>query len=275
MISDLIPDIASNAARSAHPDARAAHHNALSSAQLAATTSVDTAPSAHLERPDAHDKSNKYGEAYHRDPGVDVQAAERQFARFKHEVNHDRPAARASQDSSRLGRSPSKIPVHDVEKAASSTEDDDGDDDRDLFDLESEMRGSKQMEEEAGIKDKHIGVLWDGLTISGSGGVKTYVKVFPDAFVTFFNGKSSLHHGTWQCVMLMPTSLSNRKEHPRSKRPGPADRHPEELPGRRQTRRDVSGPWSAGERLYHCPQSPWQPALRLHQDRRPSSLWPL
>jgi ATP-binding cassette, subfamily G (WHITE), member 2, SNQ2 len=31
------------------------------------------------------------------------------------------------------------------------------------------------------------GLIWDNLTVKGIGGVKNFVKVFPDAFVSFFN----------------------------------------------------------------------------------------
>jgi ATP-binding cassette subfamily G (WHITE) protein 2 (SNQ2) len=45
------------------------------------------------------------------------------------------------------------------------------------FDLEATLRGGRDEEEAAGIKSKRIGVMWDGLTVSGIGGVKNYVKV--------------------------------------------------------------------------------------------------
>ena len=32
-----------------------------------------------------------------------------------------------------------------------------------------------------------VGVVWDNLTVRGIGGVKNFVKVFPDAFISFFN----------------------------------------------------------------------------------------
>ncbi|KAK7623750.1 ABC-2 type transporter-domain-containing protein [Phyllosticta citricarpa] len=55
------------------------------------------------------------------------------------------------------------------------------------FDLEAALRGHKSAAEESGIKGKRIGVIWDNLTVKGIGGVKTYVKTFPQAFVSFFN----------------------------------------------------------------------------------------
>ena len=50
------------------------------------------------------------------------------------------------------------------------------------FDLEKTLRGNRDEEEAAGIKSKRIGVAWDGLTVSGIGGVKNYVKVSSQHF---------------------------------------------------------------------------------------------
>jgi hypothetical protein len=96
----------------------------------------------------------------------------------------------------------------DVEKAPESETSDE-----ELFDLETTLRGNKGLEEEAGIKSKRIGVVWENLTVSGIGGVKNYVKVrrhcqhsrmkfpslthsktFPMAFVSFFNVYETAMH---------------------------------------------------------------------------------
>ncbi|KAF1943987.1 ABC transporter CDR4 [Clathrospora elynae] len=114
--------------------------------------------------------------------GVNVQRAEADF----HELSKE--LSRASNVSRRLSRVQSKQSrkdhaITDVEKgglAGSDTSDE-------PFDLERVLRGGKDEEEAAGIKSKRIGVMWDGLTVSGIGGVKNYVKTFPDAFVSFFN----------------------------------------------------------------------------------------
>jgi ATP-binding cassette subfamily G (WHITE) protein 2 (SNQ2) len=55
------------------------------------------------------------------------------------------------------------------------------------FDLESTLRGNKAAGDEAGIKPKYIGVIWRGLTVTGAGDVRNFVKTFPDAFISFFN----------------------------------------------------------------------------------------
>ncbi|KAG6024571.1 hypothetical protein E4U41_001739, partial [Claviceps citrina] len=55
------------------------------------------------------------------------------------------------------------------------------------FDLEAALRGNLAAGEAVGIKAKHIGACWDGLTVKGAGGSANYVQTFPDAFVNFFN----------------------------------------------------------------------------------------
>ena len=52
--------------------------------------------------------------------------------------------------------------------------------DEESFDLEAMLRGAKSEDEEAGVKSKQIGVLWDGLTVSGFGGTKvcTYCALY-------------------------------------------------------------------------------------------------
>lgn len=78
----------------------------------------------------------------------------------------------------------------DVEKKATAPEESDGE----QWDLEQTLRGSKEEEYAAGIKSKRIGVLWDGLTVSGVGGVRNFVKTFPEAFTSFFNVPGTLMH---------------------------------------------------------------------------------
>ena len=100
--------------------------------------------------------------------GVNVERAEAEFAELNKELS------RVSQRSRRLSRTRSGQTGNvgeDVEKAPESETSDE------LFDLETTLRGNKGLEEEAGIKSKRIGVVWEDLTVSGIGGVKNYVKV--------------------------------------------------------------------------------------------------
>lgn len=96
--------------------------------------------------------------------GVDIQRAEADFAELSKELS------RASNLSRRLSRVQSKQSrkgdaVADVEKAA--VEGSESSDEQ--FDLEATLRGGKDEEEAAGIKSKRIGVVWEGLTVSGVG----------------------------------------------------------------------------------------------------------
>ncbi|KAL4789969.1 ABC-2 type transporter-domain-containing protein [Aspergillus venezuelensis] len=123
--------------------------------------------------------SNPQGVVSH-DTGVDVERAEHEFAELNRELSSiSYQAQRLSKHASRV----SKTEVHskDVEKSASSTES------VESWDLETALRGNQAAELEAGIKSKHIGVIWDKLTVRGIGGCKSFIKTFPDAIVDFLN----------------------------------------------------------------------------------------
>ena len=112
--------------------------------------------------------------------GVDVEQAEKDFADLSKTLSqHSR---RMSRSYSRASRPVNVKPVNDVEKGVGSEESSQED-----WSLEDTLRGAKEADLEAGIKQKHIGVIWENLTVRGIGGVKNYVKVFPQAFVDFFN----------------------------------------------------------------------------------------
>jgi ATP-binding cassette, subfamily G (WHITE), member 2, SNQ2 len=110
--------------------------------------------------------------------GVNVKRAEADFAELNRELSR---TSNLSRKISRVQSRKNDV-LPDVEKAPASDDSSD-----EPFDLESALRGNRDEEEAAGIKSKRIGVVWEGLTVSGIGGVKNYVKTFPDAFVSFFN----------------------------------------------------------------------------------------
>lgn len=120
-----------------------------------------------------------------RDVGtVNVAHAEQEFAELQREISN---LSRRSQQQARSLRRPSlkdrkDVLVRDVEKAISTG----SEDDEPPFDLEDTLRGNKRLEDEAGIKAKQIGVVWDNLTVQGLGGAKIFVPTFPDAFTGFF-----------------------------------------------------------------------------------------
>jgi ATP-binding cassette, subfamily G (WHITE), member 2, SNQ2 len=127
--------------------------------------------------------------------GVNVERAEHEFAELSKELSRhsqrsrvlEKVQSRKSAKSEKIpcaneGKDPEKGIAADAdESSASATEDEEP------FDLEKTLRGNRDQEEREGIKSKRIGVLWDGLTVGGVGGVKNYVETFPMAFVSFFN----------------------------------------------------------------------------------------
>ena len=109
--------------------------------------------------------------------GVDVEQAERDFANLSKELSreHQRMSRTTSRASNVKG-------ANDLEKAISIQTS------RANWNPEAVLRGNREAELDAGIRQKHIGVLWENLTVRGLGGVKIFVKVFPDAFVDIFYG---------------------------------------------------------------------------------------
>ncbi|KAI5866282.1 ABC-2 type transporter-domain-containing protein [Durotheca rogersii] len=110
--------------------------------------------------------------------GVSVERAEADFAELQRELS----------GLSRASRTRSRKETTDVEKGIDATLDaPSSEDSGEVFDLENTLRGGLDAERKAGIKPKHIGVYWDGLTVKGMGGTTNFVKTFPDAFVDFFD----------------------------------------------------------------------------------------
>ncbi|KAI1338456.1 ABC-2 type transporter [Xylariaceae sp. FL0016] len=106
--------------------------------------------------------------------GVSIERAEADFTELRREISG---LSRASRVNSRKSA--------DVEKGGNAVEPADSSSSDELFDLEETLRGGLAAEQQAGIRPKHIGVYWDGLTVKGMGGMTNFVKTFPDAFVDF------------------------------------------------------------------------------------------
>lgn len=166
--------------------------------ELPAATTTTTTP--HAARTsistiaDPEDPEKQREDVRHANPGgfvrtnsgINVKAAEAEFAELQRELSGISHASR------RLSRTHSKgkATEADVEKTGSSTSASDDE----QFDLEGTLRGNQAAERDSGIRSKHIGVVWDGLTVSGTGGVTNFVKTFPDAFVSFFNVVETAMH---------------------------------------------------------------------------------
>ncbi|KAH6617791.1 ABC-2 type transporter-domain-containing protein [Chaetomium sp. MPI-SDFR-AT-0129] len=109
--------------------------------------------------------------------GISVEQAEADFADLQRELSH---LSRASQR--RNAKNDEKGEKGGAEAGSAASEET-----FEQFDLEAVLRGDLDAEREAGIRPKHIGVYWDGLTVKGIGGQTNYVKTFPDAFIDFFD----------------------------------------------------------------------------------------
>ncbi|KAI9741562.1 MAG: hypothetical protein M1818_004368 [Claussenomyces sp. TS43310] len=114
--------------------------------------------------------------------GVSVHEAEAEFRELQRELSN------FSEKNRRLSRSVSRRSGADadVEKTTGSESTEEYAN-GEQFDLEATLRGGQKEEQEAGIRSKQIGVIWDGLTVTGTGGVTNFVQTFPDSFVSFFN----------------------------------------------------------------------------------------
>lgn len=124
---------------------------------------------------------------------VSVSRAEAAFAQLSRQLSG------ISEKSKKISRNPSHRSVlsrgsgsneKDIEKEQTSSTDSDVD----SWDLEQTLRGTKNEDIAAGIKSKRVGLIWEGLTVRGVGGVKNIVRTFPDAFVSFFNVVETVMH---------------------------------------------------------------------------------
>ncbi|KAK3950972.1 ABC-2 type transporter-domain-containing protein [Pseudoneurospora amorphoporcata] len=113
--------------------------------------------------------------------GVSVEQAEHDFRELRRELS------RASRTQSHTSKShhgdPEKGQMHTETSSESAPE---------QYDLEAALRGDLEAEREAGIRPKHIGVYWDGLTVKGIASSTNFVKTFPNAFIDFFDVVSPL-----------------------------------------------------------------------------------
>jgi len=106
---------------------------------------------------------------------VDIQYAERQFADLKRRYSN---LSRVASTGSRAVKS-----LHDRTQEQEIGEDESDDE----FDLEDVLRDRHRREKEHDIKPKHLGVVFENVTVRGYGGAKYFIRTFPDAFVSFFN----------------------------------------------------------------------------------------
>ncbi|KAK3945683.1 putative brefeldin a resistance protein [Diplogelasinospora grovesii] len=109
-------------------------------------------------------------------PGISVEQAEADFAHLQRELSR---ASRTQSHTHKGDVENGKLVDTETPSSEQSVEE--------QFDLEAALRGGLDAEREAGIRPKHIGVYWDGLTVKGMSGSTNFVKTFPDAFIDFFD----------------------------------------------------------------------------------------
>ncbi|OAL69363.1 hypothetical protein A7D00_6482 [Trichophyton violaceum] len=114
--------------------------------------------------------------------GVDVQKAEEEFAVLSKELS--RISEKSKRPFIQEQNSLNEKGSYDVESGSES---------KSAFDLEAALHGSRDAEAAAGIRPKRIGVIWDGLTVRGMGGVKYTIPTFPDAVIGFFNLPATIY----------------------------------------------------------------------------------
>lgn len=150
-------------------------------------SSSKTATTVNLEelREEAR-RSNPNGQST-AESHVSVEQAMSEFAHLQHELSGRSRVSRARSRAESQARQPV-----DAEKSAAvvCNENDGNDDER--FDLEGYLRGNLAAEREAGIRPKHVGVYWDGLSVRGMGGMSNYVLTLPDAIINFVDVVSPL-----------------------------------------------------------------------------------
>ena len=117
---------------------------------------------------------------------VSVTRAEADFAELSRQLSglseKSKTLERKASRGSTLSRG-SRLKEKDIEKENTSVTESE----EETWDLEQTLRGTKNEDIASGIKSKRIGVIWEGLTVRGIGGVRNIVKTFPEAFVSFFN----------------------------------------------------------------------------------------
>ncbi|KAI0026135.1 ABC-2 type transporter [Xylariomycetidae sp. FL0641] len=144
------------------------------STRPSSSTSTPTTTDASEEQRENVRQSNPNG--FSRvNTGISVEQAQADFSELQREYSGLSRASRVNSRKSGDAEKGGKDAAQEVESEDSA----------DLFDLEAALRGGLDAEREAGIRPKHIGVYWDGLTVRGMGGMTNFVQTFPDAFVNF------------------------------------------------------------------------------------------
>lgn len=141
------------------------------------STDTDTTRDPEEEREEAR-RNNPLGLTRTRS-GISVEQARDDFQQLRKQLSNVSKHSRASRKEAEK-----EANKNDSIEAAMTTS---SSDTEDQFDLEGALRTGLDAEQRAGIRPKHIGVVWEDFTVKGMGGMENYVKTFPNAFVDFFD----------------------------------------------------------------------------------------
>lgn len=158
-----------------------AHHSPLLEPNERTTSSLEIVP------------SQPFTSTIPFEDGVSVGRAEAEFAELSRELTgiseKSKTISRKPSHGSFLSRG-SGFKEKDIEEEATNSTGSEVD----SWDLEQTLRGTRNEDVAAGIKSKRVGVLWDGLTVRGVGGIKHIVKTFPTAFISFLSVVGTAMH---------------------------------------------------------------------------------
>lgn len=151
-----------------------------------------TADSSSSDESTARDPEDEREEARRNNPngltrtqsGMSVKDARDEFRELERKFSN---ISKASSKGSRARRDSKKEDLKHDDVALEESGTASSENTEDQFDLEATLRGGLDAEQKAGIRPKHIGVIWENFTVKGMGGTSNFVKTFPNAFIDFFD----------------------------------------------------------------------------------------
>lgn len=141
------------------------------------STDTDTTRDPEEEREEAR-RNNPLGLTRTKS-GVSVEQARDDFQQLRKQISNISKSSRASHKGAEKEADKDGAIEEAVTSTSAETEE--------QFDLEGALRTGLDAEQKAGIRPKHIGVIWENFTVKGMGGFENYVKTFPNAFIDFFD----------------------------------------------------------------------------------------
>ncbi|WOO79751.1 ABC transporter G family member 14 [Vanrija pseudolonga] len=140
-------------------------------------------------KPSRSETSSFVGELGH--GGVSVHRAkaefaalERRYSTLSQNSNELKRTTTGRSIRSAFGANPQRTKTTDTTAAASDAEK--GQNTEEEFNLSAELRAGRDASNEAGIKHKNVGVVWEDLEVIGAGGMKMNIRNFSNAVIEQF-----------------------------------------------------------------------------------------